>query len=293
MEEKDLFSSIVGQSTAKRAIQDWYNFETQPLLIFGPSGYGKTNFAKSLGAKMIDTTQMRSDRNNSILKPIKEAEDGDILFFDEIHSLQPKVLESLYQIIDTGAYYDADLCRDLPLPKARYIFATNLLDKLPVAFINRARMVELTDYTSEELVEIIHLAYPDIKEGLETIVRASKGVPRTALSLAKSIIAGAKTDDKLLNIDAEEVNHILTTRMDINPETGLNSKEFMVIQKVLERGSLSISAVANMLKLTVKDAQSQYVNKLRGAEWLAVCPRGVIPGALAHENYRLFVRRDR
>ena len=95
-----MFKNIVGQERAKLAIADWYKYETQPLLIYGSSGYGKTMFAESLGAKTVDTTQMRGDRLNSMLKPIKEAEDGDILFFDEIHSLQPKVLEGLYKIID-------------------------------------------------------------------------------------------------------------------------------------------------------------------------------------------------
>ena len=83
----DLFKNIVGQDRAKRAITDWYKYETQPLLIYGPSGYGKTMFAESLGAKTVDTTQMRGDRLNSILRPIKEADDNDILFFDEIHSM--------------------------------------------------------------------------------------------------------------------------------------------------------------------------------------------------------------
>lgn len=94
------FSHIIGQSQAKLAILDWYNYETQPLLIYGSSGFGKTLFAESVGARTIDTTQMRSDRVNSMLKPIKESEDGEILFFDEIHSMKPAVLEGLYKIID-------------------------------------------------------------------------------------------------------------------------------------------------------------------------------------------------
>lgn len=273
---EELFPNLIGQSQAKLAILDWVNFETQPLLIYGSSGFGKTLFAKSLRAIMIDTTQLRSDRMNSILKPIKESEDGDILFFDEIHSLQPKILEQLYQLIDTGKYYDTALGIELPIPNIRFIFATNIISPLPIAFVNRCRMVELKDYTEEELQQIIHNAYPEIENGLETIVRASKGVPRTALSLAKSIIAGAKTD-KVLKIDEAEVNNILETRMDVNPETGLNSKEFMIIQKTLERGSLSTTAVANLLKTTIKDAQTHYIDKLRSAEWLAVCNRGVIP----------------
>lgn len=286
----ELFEGIIGQDTAKLAIKDWYLNETQPLLIYGSSGHGKTMFAKSLKARMIDTTQMRSDRLNSILKPIKEAEDGEILFFDEIHSLQPKVLEGLYQLIDTGAYYDTELGLELPIPNVRFIFATNIISPLPVAFINRCRLVELTDYTEEELIKIISNAYPEIKNGLETIVKAAKGTPRTALSLAKSIIAGAKTDG-VKKIDKTEVEHILTSRMDINPGTGLNSKEYLIVQKVLERGSLSTSAVANLLKTTIKDAQTHYIDKLRSAEWVAVSGRGVIAGYKAHANYREFIKR--
>lgn len=82
-----MFDKIIGQERAKLAIQDWYYYESQPLLIYGQSGFGKTMFAESLGAKTVDTTQMRGDRLNSILRPIKEADDNDILFFDEIHSM--------------------------------------------------------------------------------------------------------------------------------------------------------------------------------------------------------------
>lgn len=287
-----MFEKIIGQDRAKLAIKDWYLHETQPLLIYGSSGFGKTMFAESLGARTIDTTQMRGDRLNSILKPIKESEDGDILFFDEIHSLQAKILEGLYKIIDKGTFYDTDLCMDLPLPKVRFVFATNILSSLPEAFINRCRFVELQDYKPEELAKIVHLRYPEIKKSsIPNIVKASKGVPRTALSYAKSVIAGAKTD-KVLAIDSEEVNRILTSRMGVNPETGLNEKEYKIIQKVIERGRLSTTAVANLLKTTTKDAQKHYIEPLRASSWLAVSQQGVIPGELAHKNYRIFVRKE-
>lgn len=98
--EEDIFKDIIGQDQAKLAIKDWLRYERQPLLIYGSSGFGKTLFSESLGARTIDTTQMRSDRVNSLLKPIKESEDGEILFFDEIHSMKSAVLEGLYKIID-------------------------------------------------------------------------------------------------------------------------------------------------------------------------------------------------
>lgn len=287
-----MFDNIIGQAQAKLAIQDWYNYEQQPLLIYGSSGYGKTMFAESLGARTIDSTQMRGDRMNTILKPIKEAEDGEILFFDEIHTLPAKVLEGLYKIIDKGTFYDTELCMDLELPKVKFIFATNILNPLPEAFVNRCRFVELDRYSEEELQEIVHMRYPDLnKSGIPNIIKASKGVPRTALSLAKSIIAGAKSE-KYLNIKESEVNRILESRFNINPKTGLNQKEYLIIQKVIERGRLSTTAVANLLHTTIKDAQRQYIEPLRAGDWLAVSNLGVIPGYKTHKFYREFIKRE-
>lgn len=263
-----MFENIIGQEQAKLAIQDWYTSEQQPLLIYGASGFGKTLFAESLGAKTIDTTQFRGDRLNTILKPIKEAEDGDILFFDEIHSLQPKILEGLYKIIDKGTFYDTELCMDLELPKVRFVFATNILKPLPEAFKNRCRFVELQNYSEEELTQIVQLANPDLNpDGIPPIIRASKGVPRTALSLAKSMKAGAKTE-KLEKLNEANVNNLLESRFAINGDTGLSEKEFRIIQKTVQRGRLSTTAVANLLGCTLSDAKLLYIEPLRASEWI-------------------------
>lgn len=291
--EEDLFKDIIGQDQAKLAIMDWYNYEQQPLLIYGSSGYGKTLFAESLGARTIDTTQFRGDRVNTILKPIKESEDGDILFLDEIHALQPKVLEGLYKVIDKGTFYDTDLCMELELPKIRFIFATNILHKLPEAFINRCRFVELNKYSEDELTKIVHNKYPEIEiPAIDPIIKASKGVPRTALSLAQSSISASKTD-KILEINQDEVNRILDSRFNINAATGLSAKEFMIIQKVVERGSISSTAVANLLGISMQDAKNRYIEPLRASEWLAVSSHGVTLGYKGHANYKLFTRRDK
>lgn len=286
-----MFEGIIGQDRAKLAMTDWYLHEKQPLLIYGSSGFGKTMFAEAMGARTIDTTQLRGDRLNTILKPIKEAEDGEILFFDEIHSLQGKILEGLYKIIDKGTFYDTELGMDLPIPKVRFIFATNILNPLPEAFKNRCRFVELEEYSEIDLIHIVNKRYPELGiDALKPIVVASKGIPRTALSMAQSTLSGCKTD-KILEITPEEVNRILDSRMSIDSRTGLTQKEFMIVQKVIQRGHLSTTAVANILKTTKKDVMAHYIEPLRAAEWLAVSSQGVIPGYRAHENYRIFVKR--
>ena len=177
---------------------------------------------------------------------------------------------------------------DLPIPKVRFVFATNILTPLPEAFKNRCRFVELQDYSFEELSAIVQLANPDLTpESIPSIIRASKGVPRIALSMAKSMKAGAITE-KYKTLDEAKVNSLLKSRFNINGETGLSQKEFLVIQKVIQRGRLSTSAVANLLGCGLKDAKQLYIEPLRASEWLAVSSQGVIPGYKAHENYRIF-----
>ena len=289
--KEDLFKNIIGQDRAKKAIEDWYKYDTCPLLIFGPSGYGKTNFAESLGAKIIDTTQLRSDRVSSLLKPIKEADDGDILFFDEIHSLQPKVLEGLYYIFDKGTFFDPEIGIDLPIPRVKFIFATNYLNKLPIAFQTRVKLVELQNYTEDELKEMIIKKYPTLnKDGLDAIVKSCKGTPRTALRLAGDVISGLKTE-KIKDAAVEDMNNILNSRFGINPETGLSEAEFTIIQKVCDKGHLSTTAVANILKMSLKDVKDRYINPLQVSDWLCVTSKGIVPGFKTYEHYRLFVKK--
>jgi Holliday junction resolvasome RuvABC ATP-dependent DNA helicase subunit len=226
-----------------------------------------------------------------MLKPIKESEDGEILFFDEIHSLQPKILEGLYKIIDKGTFYDPDLCMDLELPKCRFIFATNILAPLPEAFVNRCKFVELQKYSEEELQEIVHNVNPDLdKTALPSIIRASKGVPRTALSLAKSMKSAIKTE-KLDSVKEAEVNSLLNSRFAIDGATGLSDKEFLIMQRVAERGRLSTPAIANILGCSIYDAKNLYIEPLKANNWLAVSNQGVIMGYKGHKNYRLFTKK--
>lgn len=104
--------------------------------------------------------------------------------------------------------------------------------------------------------------------------------------------AAAKTEE-YNDLDEEKVNSLLDSRFKINGETGLSEKEFKIVQKVIERGRLSSTAVANIIGSTLKDAKLLYIEPLRASEWLAVSSQGVIPGMRAHENYKLFTKRKK
>lgn len=127
------------------------------------------------------------------------------------------------------------------------------------------------------MTQIVHKANPKLNlDSIKPIIKASKGVPRTALSLAKSLKAAAKTE-KYKELDQEKVNSLLNSRFNINGETGLSEKEFKIVQKVIERGKLSSTAVANLIGCSLRDAKMLYIEPLRSAEWLAVGSQGVIP----------------
>lgn len=206
-----------------------------------------------------------------------------------------KVLEGLYKIIDKGTFYDADLCMDLPIPKVRFVFATNILSPLPEAFVNRCKFIELQKYSEAELQQIVHNANPDLDlSGVNSIIRAAKGVPRTALSLAKSLKSAIKSEElKSDEITEDSVNSLLDSRFAINGETGLSNKEFTILQKVAERGKISSTAVANIIGCTLHDAKQLYIEPLRASGWLAVSNQGVVLGAKGHMNYRIFMLKDK
>jgi hypothetical protein len=87
------------------------------------------------------------------------------------------------------------------------------------------------------------------------------------------------------------VNSLLDTRFKINGETGLSAKEFKIVQKVVERGKISSTAVANLIGCSLKDARQLYIEPLRASEWLAVTNQGVTLGYKGHKNYRIFTRK--
>ena len=201
------------------------------------------------------------------------------------------MLEGLYYIFDKGTFYDPEIGVDLPIPNVRFILATNYLNKLPIAFQTRVKLVELQNYTDDELKEIIINKYPELNnDGLDAIIKSCKGTPRTALRLAGDVISGLKTE-KIEKASADDMNNILNSRFGIDPSTGLSEAEYTIIQKVCERGHLSTTAIANLLKTSLKDARDRYINPLQISDWLCVTSKGVVPGFKTYENYRLFIKK--
>src|SRR4029077_1482496 len=74
-------------------------------LLLGRAGTGKTTLAKLIGKELevptVTVHASSADDKDQFTQRILAA-DGGILFIDEIHSLDKKMSESLYTVIDSG-----------------------------------------------------------------------------------------------------------------------------------------------------------------------------------------------
>lgn len=166
------------------------------ILFDGPPGLGKTTFATVLPNELGVGLQMTSGpalTNPKDLVPyLTNAEEGSILFIDEIHRLPRVVEEFLYPAME-------DFRIDIPLGEGinartltmrlkhfTLIGATTRSGMLSSPMRDRFKMQEhLEFYTVDELAEILRINASKLKteiapEAARELARRSRGTPRIA-----------------------------------------------------------------------------------------------------------------
>src|SRR5881227_967820 len=173
--------------------------EALPHILFdGPPGLGKTTFATVLPTEMGTTLQMTS--GPALVKPadllpfLTNAEEGSVLFIDEIHRMPRVVEEFVYPAMED---YRVDIvlgeglnARTLNMPLKRFtlIGATTRSGMLSGPMRDRFRMQEhLEFYTVEELSQIVRvntkkLGLPMTDDAAYELAHRSRGTPRVANS---------------------------------------------------------------------------------------------------------------
>src|SRR5712691_3546528 len=296
------FDEVVGQTALLENLKVFVKAagaRREPLdhvLFCGPPGRGKTSLAhviaNELGAQIHVTSGPALERKGDLAGILTNLAEGDVLFIDEIHRLNPAIEENLYPAMETYTFDivigDGAGARAIKLPLKPFtlIGATTRTGLLRDRFgiVNR-----LDFYPAAELQEIVRRSARKLQvqvddAGAHEIARRARGTPRIANRLLRRVrdFAEVEGDGRV----TQKVADRALQRLEVDA-AGLDPMDRKILATLIDKfggGPVGVDTVATAVGEQPDTLEDVYEPFLMMEGYLVRTPRGRAATPRAYEH---------